>query len=62
MHSYRPDWLGAILAGVFVGLSILVTTRLFPRKRPPRRAIMAAGLIGVALAFIFRNVLRHFGI
>ena len=32
MHSYRPDWLGAILAGVFVGLSILVTTRMFPRK------------------------------
>jgi hypothetical protein len=64
MQGYRPDWLGAIIAGVLIALSMLVATGVVRRKRPPgprsssRRAIVLAGLIGVALAFIV-NLLRH---
>ncbi|HEY6927850.1 MAG TPA: hypothetical protein VI653_30520, partial [Steroidobacteraceae bacterium] len=66
MHSYGPDWLGAIIAGVFVGLAIQVTTGMVPVTTPGKphqtRRLIIAALIGVALAFIVRNVLGHLGI
>jgi hypothetical protein len=64
MQGYRPDWLGAIIAGVLIALSMLVATAVVRRKQPQgprpssRRAIVLAGLIGVALAFIV-NLVRH---
>ena len=60
--DYHPDWLGAIIAGVLVGLSILAAMNLVPRGKKQVRAVISAGLIGVALAYIIRIVLRRFGI
>ena len=61
MEGYDPDWIGAIIAGVFIGMSMWVATRVYA-QRPRKQRVIIAALIGVALAFIARNVLRYWGV
>jgi hypothetical protein len=62
VQRYVPDWIGAIISGVLVGLSMFVATRIRPRDRMPTRIVVVAAGMGVGLAFVIRVVLRHFGI
>ena len=62
MPGYRPDWLGAALVAVLVGLCMLAVPKMSSRTRWSAWPLIVAGLIGVGLTFGVRNVLRHFGI
>lgn len=62
MSGYYPDWFGALTAGIGIGLSILVGTRIWPQQERRKRVIFIAVAVGVALAIVARTVMRHFGI
>ena len=62
MGGYHPDWVGALTAGVGIGLSLLVGTRIWPEQERRKRVILIAVVIGVALTIAARTVMRHFGI
>jgi len=62
MSDYHPDWAGAIITAVCVAVCLLVARKLYPSEQSYKRAIIVAGLLGVLLSFIFREILRYFGI
>jgi hypothetical protein len=62
MSGYHPDWLGALTAGVGIGLSIFIGTKIWPQQDLRKRVIFMAVGIGVVLALAARIVMRHFGI
>lgn len=62
MSGYHPDWLGALTAGVGIGLALLIGTRIWPQPDRRKRVIFIAVVIGVALAIAARTVMRRFGI
>jgi hypothetical protein len=61
MSGYHPDWVGALTAGVGIGLSILIGTRIWPQQDRRKSVTIIAVLIGVALAIAARSVMRRFG-
>jgi multisubunit Na+/H+ antiporter MnhB subunit len=61
MSGYHPDWLGALTAGVAIGLSILIGTRIWPQQDRRKSVTIIAIFIGAALAIAARTVLRRFG-
>jgi hypothetical protein len=62
MSGYHPDWVGALTAGVGIGLSLLIGTTIWPQQDRRKRVIVIAVAIGVVLAIAARTVMRHFGI
>jgi hypothetical protein len=62
MNGYRPDWVGALTAGVGIGLSLFIGTQIWPRRDRGKKVMFIAVGMGVALAIVARTVLRHFGI
>ncbi len=62
MSGYRPDWVGALTAGVGIGLSLLIGTRIWPQENRRKRVMFLAVAIGVASAVAARAVMRRFGI
>jgi hypothetical protein len=62
MSGYHPDWVGALTAGVVVGLSLLIGTTIWPQQDRRKRVVFIAAAIGAALAIAVRTVMRHFGI
>jgi uncharacterized protein YqfA (UPF0365 family) len=62
MSGYHPDWVGALTAGVGIGLSTLIGTRLWPQQHLRKRVIFVAVAIGVVLALAARILMRRFGI
>jgi hypothetical protein len=62
MSGYHPDWVGALAAGVGIGLSLLIGTRIWPQQDHRKRVVFIAVVIGVALAIAARTVMRRFGI
>ena len=62
MSGYHPDWLGAVTAGIAIGLSILVGTIIWPQKDSRKRVISVGVVVGVVLAVVVRTLMRHFGI
>lgn len=62
MNGYRPDWIGALTAGIAIGLSIFICTRIWPQPDRRMRVMLIAVGIGSVLAIVGRTALRHFGI
>jgi hypothetical protein len=62
MNGYRPDWVGALTAGVGIGLSLFIGTKMWPQRNRRKKAMFIAVGIGVALAILTRTVMRRFGI
>jgi hypothetical protein len=62
MNGYHPDWVGALTAGVGIGLSLFIGARLWPQPDRRKRVMFIAVGIGVVLSIVARTVLRHFGI
>jgi hypothetical protein len=62
MGGYHPDWVGALTAGVAIGLAPLARTRIWPQQDRRKRVIFIAAVLGVALAIAARTVMRRFGI
>jgi hypothetical protein len=62
VSGYHPDWVGALTAGVGIGLSLLTGIRIWPQQDRRRRVIFIAVAVGVALATVARAVMRRFGI
>lgn len=61
MSGYHPDWVGALTAGIGIGISILIGTRIWPQQ-DRKRVIFIAVVVGVALALVARTLMRRFGI
>ena len=61
MSGYHPDLVGALTAGVGIGLSILIGTRIWPQQDRRKSVTIIAVFIGVALAMAARSVMRRFG-
>ena len=61
MSGYHPDWIGALTAGIAIGLSILVATRIWPKQDDRKMVISIAVLVGVVIAIVVRTLVRHFG-
>jgi glucose-6-phosphate-specific signal transduction histidine kinase len=61
MMGYTPGWLGALIAGMLVGLSILISRAVFSRQRQKTSTFIIAAVTGVALAFVIRNLLLGIG-
>ena len=61
MSGYHPDWVGALTAGIGIGLSLLIATRMWPQQGGRKRVIFIAVAVGVALAIVARTVMRLFG-
>ena len=62
MNGYHPDWIGAVTAGVAIGLSLYIGMRVWPQPDRRKKVTSIAVGVGVVLAFAFRTLLRHFGI
>lgn len=62
MSGYHPDLVGALTAGVGIGLSLFIGTRIWPQQDRRKRVMLIAVAIGVALAIAARTVMRRFGI
>jgi hypothetical protein len=62
MSGYHPDWVGALTAGVGIGLSLLFGIRIWPQQDRRKRVMFIAAAIGVAIAIAARTVMRRFGI
>ena len=62
MNGYRPDWVGALTAGVAIGLSLFIGTRIWPQQDRRKKVIFIAVAIGAVLAVAARTVMRRFGI
>lgn len=62
MNGYHPDWVGALVAGVVIGLSLLVCTTMWPQRVRRKKIVVIAVCIGCVLSVGARSVLRHFGI
>lgn len=62
MDAYRPDWLGAIGAGIAALISFAIAKGVTNRTRNPTvfYAVLAAGTFVLSLAI--RELLRFFGI
>jgi hypothetical protein len=62
MNGYHPDWVGALTAGVGIGLSLFIGTRMWPQRNRRKKVMFIAVGVGVALAIVARTVMRRFGI
>lgn len=62
MNGYHPDWVGALTAGVGIGLSLLIATRIWPQRDRRKKVVFAGVAIGVVLSIVVRTLLRRFGI
>lgn len=62
MNGYRPDWVGALTAGIGIGLPLLIAARIWPQRDRRKRVMFIAVGIGIVLSIVVRSVLRHFGI
>lgn len=62
MNGYRPDLVGALIAGIAIGLSVFICTRIWPQRDRHTRVTLIAVGIGAALAIVGRTLARRFGI
>ena len=62
MNGYHPDWVGGLVTGVAMVLSVLVGITMWPQRDRRKRVIVIAVCIGGVLSVAARTVLRHFGI
>ena len=61
MGGYHPDWVGALTAGVGIGLALFIGIRIWPQPDRRKRVMFIAVVIGVALAVAARTAMRLFG-
>jgi hypothetical protein len=62
MNDYRPDWIGAIGAGIAALISFAIANALVKRPRNQTKFYLIFVTFVCVLAFAIREALRLFGI
>jgi hypothetical protein len=62
MNDFRPDWIGAIGAGIAAFIFLPIANRFVPRTRNQTMFYVVFGICIFVLSLTIRAVLRLFGI